>query len=81
MKEYKNSFSWSKTRDALFQECKRKYYYNHYGSWGGWVLRSDKRTREAYILKNLKTRQMWLGDVVHKAVGELSEDCERLRAG
>lgn len=68
--EFKNSFSWSKSRDDLFQECKRKYYYNHYGSWGGWNL-ADRRAREIYILKNLKTRQMWLGEVVHSAVEEI----------
>jgi len=71
MAEFENTFSWSKTRDDLFQDCRRKYYYNHYGFWGGWTLAADKRTREIYILKNLKTRHMWLGEVVHCAVEEI----------
>lgn len=63
-----NSFSWSKSRDEKFRECPRQYYFHHYGSWGGWDSSSDPRTREIYILKNLKSRHMWLGEVVHHAV-------------
>ena len=63
-----NDFSWSLSRDRAFRECARKYYYTHYGMWGGWDRRADARTREIYVLKNLKTRQMWAGIVVHDAV-------------
>ncbi|MBI2082360.1 MAG: PD-(D/E)XK nuclease family protein [Deltaproteobacteria bacterium] len=63
-----NQFSWSKSRDEKFRECPRQYYYHHYGSWGGWDQRSDPKIRELYILKNLKSRQMWMGEVVHHAV-------------
>ena len=63
-----NLFSWSKSRDEKFRECPRQYYFHHYGSWGGWDRSADSRTREIYILKNLKSRQMWSGEVVHHAV-------------
>src|SRR5262245_5696181 len=63
-----NEFSWSLSRDRVFRDCARKYYYAHYGMWGGWDRRADARTREIYVLKNLKTRQMWAGIVVHDAV-------------
>jgi hypothetical protein len=65
---FRNEFSWSASRDRLFRECARKYYYAHYGMWGGWRRDAEPRTREIYILKNLKTRQMWAGSVVHDAI-------------
>ena len=64
-KELKNEFSWSKTRDQTFRECLRKYYFQYYGGWGGWLKDADARIRQIYMLKNLYTRQMWAGDHVH----------------
>lgn len=64
----RNEFSWSLSRDRALRECARKYYFTHYGMWGGWDRRADPRTREIYLLKNLKTRQMWAGTVLHDAV-------------
>ncbi len=63
-----NTFSWSKSRDEKFRECPRQYYYHHYGSWGGWDRAADPKVRETYILKNLKSRHMWLGEVVHHTI-------------
>lgn len=68
MVDFKNEFSWSKSRDGLFNECKRKYYFNHYGCWGGWDPTAPERIRELYILKNLSTRQIWIGQVVHDII-------------
>ena len=66
--ELKNEFSWSKSRDDLFNSCKRKYYYDKYGSWNGWKLSVDKRIREIYILKNLSNRYIWIGKTVHEII-------------
>jgi len=66
--DFKNEFSWSKSRDGLFNECKRKYYFNYYGCWGGWEPTAPERIRKLYILKNLSTRQMWIGQVVHSII-------------
>ncbi len=63
-----NTFSWSTNRSNMFHECKRKYYLNYYGFWGGWEPSSDDRVREIYVLKKLQTRHMWLGTVVHDAL-------------
>ena len=63
-----NLFSWSKSRDEKFRECPRQYYFHHYGSWGGWERAGDPKAREIYILKNLKSRQMWMGEVVHHTI-------------
>lgn len=63
-----NKFSWSKSRDEKFRECPRQYYYHHYGSWGGWDASADPKVRELYILKNLKSRHMWVGEIVHHTI-------------
>lgn len=68
MGELKNNFTWSYSRHGLFDECKRKYWLNHYGMWGGWdKRRAPERTRELYIQKSLATLPMWIGTVVHDA--------------
>jgi hypothetical protein len=63
-----NEFSWSRTRDGVFQECRRRYYYQYYGAWGGWDAEADPVTRRLYVLKQLGTRHMWAGKLVHEAV-------------
>jgi hypothetical protein len=63
-----NEFSWSRTRDNVFQECRRRYYYQYYGAWGGWDADADPAVRRLYILKQLATRQMWAGRLVHEAI-------------
>src|SRR5829696_2054878 len=62
-----NDFSWSRSRDGCFDDCKRRYYYQYYGSWGGWAIDAPPDVRRIYILKQLATRQMWAGRIVHDA--------------
>jgi PAS domain-containing protein len=66
MGDLKNEFTWSKSRDSLFQECRRAYYLNHYGAWGGWNASAPPEVRELYLMKNLNSRATWLGIVVHE---------------
>ena len=68
MTEFKNEFSWSVTRDDTFRKCRRMYFFQYYGSWGGWEQNADKRTRRIYILKQLQNRQMWAGSKVHECI-------------
>ena len=49
-----NRLTWSKSRAETFGWCLRKYWWNYYGSWGGWKADSPKETREAYVLKSLR---------------------------
>jgi hypothetical protein len=65
---FKNEFSWSKSRDDVFRECPRKYYFQYYGSWGGWEIDSDPRVRALYTLKHLQTRHQWAGAAVHECI-------------
>ncbi|MHC4946340.1 MAG: PD-(D/E)XK nuclease family protein [Planctomycetota bacterium] len=68
MAELKNEFSWSKSRDEMFRNCLRQYWFHYYGSWGGWKFQADDRTRKIYVLKQLKTRHMWAGEKVHDCI-------------
>ncbi len=63
----KNEFSWSKSRHGKLEECPRQYYYQYYGSWGGWERDADPAVRELYVLKKLTTRPAWAGSCVHDA--------------
>ena len=72
-RQLKNEFSWSKSRDETFRECLRRYYFQYYGSWGGWEKDAAPRTRQLYVLKNLQSRQMWAGSRVHAAIRHVLE--------
>jgi hypothetical protein len=67
-RELKNEFSWSRSRDGCFQDCRRKYFYQYYGTWGGWSPDAPVEIRRLYVLKQLASRQMWAGRVVHDAI-------------
>jgi hypothetical protein len=68
MAELANVFSWSRSRGAMFEECRRRYYYHYYGAWGGWDSGASDDARRLYVLKQLTGRQGWAGRVVHEAV-------------
>ena len=68
MADLSNEFSWSRSRDATFQDCRRKYYLHYYGAWGGWAADAAAVVRLLYVLKQLASRQMWGGRVVHDAI-------------
>lgn len=66
-----NVFSWSKSRDEQFRECRRKYFYDKYLSWGGWDASAPRLTRLAYVYKNLKNRWAWKGETVHHVIEDV----------
>jgi CRISPR/Cas system-associated exonuclease Cas4 (RecB family) len=68
MTDFINKFSWSISRSDMFDYCKRKYFLNYYDSWGGWEWNAPARRRLIYFLKNRQFAEMWVGDVVHKAI-------------
>lgn len=63
-----NDFSWSRSRDGTFNDCRRKYFLHYYGSWGGWDAEAPEEVRRLYILKQLASRQQWAGRIVHEAI-------------
>jgi hypothetical protein len=68
MADLANEFSWSRSRDNTFQECRRKYFFHYYGAWGGWDAGAPEEVRRLYVLKQLASRHMWAGRVVHDAI-------------
>lgn len=60
-----NDFSWSKSRHDRLAECLRSYYFQYYGSWGGWESDAPAEARELYLLKKLGNRYAWVGTIVH----------------
>ncbi|MBM4031681.1 MAG: PD-(D/E)XK nuclease family protein [Planctomycetes bacterium] len=68
MAELKNELAWSKSRDDTLKTCARQYYYQYYGSWGGWEATASESARKLYVLKQLKTRPVWAGERVHICV-------------
>ena len=77
MTEFKNQFSWSKTRDEVFKTCPRQYWFSYYGYWNGWLESSPERTRQIYILKNLKNRHIWAGEKVHECIQRSLNNIQR----
>jgi len=51
-----NEFSWSRTRDNVFQECRRRYCYHYYGAWGGWDIATDPAARAWRRLQSVPSR-------------------------
>lgn len=68
MRPLENRLTWSKSRGETFDYCLRKYWWNYYGSWGGWASDAPAEAREAYLLKNLHSRWTWVGDLVHRTI-------------
>lgn len=78
MARLENTFSWSASRHRTYQDCRRRYYYAYYGSWGGWERDAAPDVRRLYLLKQVRTRHMWLGTSVHDQIKSI---LEQLRAG
>ena len=77
MSTFKNEFSWSISRDRVFQICPRQYYFNYYGYRGGWENAAPERTRQIYILKQLQNRYMWAGAKVHDCINHTLTNLQR----
>ena len=70
-KQLENTVTWTRSRNAVLRECRRKYWLKYYGSWQGWnygTRRQDPEARQAYILSKMQNRYMWAGVVVHAVI-------------
>jgi len=74
MADIKNNLTWSFSRDRLFKDCRRAYFFNYYLSWGGWDKDAPDNIRKAYILKNIRTVDAWVGDLVHQLIKWIIEN-------
>jgi len=75
--QLKNEFGWSLSREAMFDQCKRKYYYHYYLSWGGWREDAGELAKEAFKLKRLVSLALWRGQLVHYIISKILESIKR----
>jgi hypothetical protein len=74
MSKLKSELTWSFSRSRMFSDCRRAYFYHYYASWGGWERGADEFTRKAYILKNVRNIDAWVGDIVHQIIKWILEN-------
>jgi len=68
MGKLKNTFSWSFSSAASFDECRRRRYWSKYGSWGGWEKNADEITKTAYRLNKMDNRWGLMGQAAENSV-------------
>lgn len=73
----RNRFGWSISRESLFDDCRRSYYFHYYLSWGGWKASSPPLRREAFLLKRLNSLPLWRGQLVHYVASKVLESMRR----
>ena len=68
MNEYwREIFGWSVSRQSIWDECERKYYFNYIGKFEG--PRDDfERARINFLSKKLKKFVFTEGELIHKAI-------------
>lgn len=66
-KPLENKLVWSHSRaHGWAHGCKRAYWFQYYGSWGGWESGATERQRATWVQKKLTTRSAWIGTRVHE---------------
>jgi hypothetical protein len=61
-------WSWSISRDKVFRECPRRYYYNYYGGHNGWLSEASIEIKTIYRLKHIKNLYLIFGEFVHEVI-------------
>ncbi|MFA7257076.1 MAG: PD-(D/E)XK nuclease family protein [Kiritimatiellales bacterium] len=61
MAKLENTFSWSFSAAADFDECRRRRYWSKYGMWGGWEKNAAPETQKAYQLNKMDNRWGLMG--------------------
>ncbi|MGA2062449.1 MAG: PD-(D/E)XK nuclease family protein [Thermoguttaceae bacterium] len=59
------ALSWSFSSDRCFRRCQRQYYFREIAAWHN---AKDTLRREAFLLKQLKTMELWRGLLVHEGI-------------
>jgi hypothetical protein len=62
---FENRFGFSLSRESMFDECRRRYYFHYYLSWKGWEPQAPTIVREAFRLKRLVSLALWRGQLIH----------------
>jgi ATP-dependent exoDNAse (exonuclease V) beta subunit len=62
------TFAWSSSRIKTLRECARRYWYNYFCAWEGWLKNAPQEKKDAYLLKNMTNFPMWIGSIVHETI-------------
>jgi hypothetical protein len=65
LKSYRQPFTWSHSRDQLFQLCKRRYYWRYYAPYGGNTPGEEGDRVLLYLLGRLTNISALIGTTVH----------------
>lgn len=79
MADLVNEFSWSFSRQQVFEACRRRYYYRYYQFWGGWDRRAPEPVRLAYVFSKMQSLPMLIGIAVHETLENLLKSQQRGR--
>ena len=71
MRNKYNEITYSYSRAKMLDACARSYYYNYYGSAGGWRQDAAQRTKQVYRLKKLQGLNALVGEAIHTSVAQL----------
>lgn len=63
---WRKIFGWSKTRQALWDECRLAYYYHYIGKWEGFP--GDPGRERLQRLSKLKKFLFWKGELIHEVI-------------
>lgn len=67
-------FSWSLSRQTLFESCQRAYFIRHYLAQGGWNLHANELSKQAFLEKNLRPFDSWLEELFNDAIASTLQD-------
>jgi hypothetical protein len=59
------SFKWSFSADRCARRCQRQFFLQHVAAWHN---ARDPVRREAFLLKQVKTLELWQGSLVHRGI-------------
>jgi hypothetical protein len=59
------SIKWSFSADRCARRCQRQFFLQHKAAWH---TTRDRVRREAFLLKQVKTLELWQGSLVHRAI-------------
>lgn len=59
------TIKWSFSTDRCVRRCQRQYFLQHVAAWHN---ARDPVRREAFLLKQVKTQDLWQGSLVHRGI-------------
>jgi len=59
------SFQWAFTTDKLFRRCQRQFFFRQIAAH---ATASEAWRREAFILRQVKTLELWRGTIIHEGI-------------